>query len=109
MPLLQDLPDSETLPDPYRFLMPDSGLITLTHGDLHRGNILVSSTSPPRVIAILDWEQAGWYPDYWKYCKACYTSMYNGEWRLEWIPRFLQVRAQEHEIFAEYTRAIGAV
>jgi hypothetical protein len=87
--------------------MPDSRMITLTHGDLHRGNI-ISPTNPHRVVALLDWEQAGWYPDYWEYCKACYTSMYNGKWQNQWIPRFLQMRSQEHEVFGEYTHATGA-
>jgi hypothetical protein len=58
---------------------------TLTHGDLHRNNIIVS-VNPPRIIAIIDWGQAGWYPDYWEHCKALYTSFYSGQWRNEWIP-----------------------
>ena len=62
-----------------------------------------------RVIAIIDWGQSGWYPEYWEYCKALYTTLYSDEWRTEWIPRFLSPRTEEFEAFAEYTIAIGAV
>jgi thiamine kinase-like enzyme len=103
------LPDLQKYQDPYRDLLPDNGVITLTHADLHRGNIIVSSTVPPRVVAIIDWGQAGWYPDYWEYCKASYTSIYHGRWRNKWIPRFLFPRTQEHEVFGEYVMAMGAV
>lgn len=89
--------------------MPDDGAIKLTHGDLHRGNIIVSSTSPPQILAIVDWAQAGWYPDYWEYCKACFTACYSGEWRSQWIPKFLDTRTEENEVFGEYIMAIGAV
>jgi aminoglycoside phosphotransferase (APT) family kinase protein len=89
--------------------LPDDKPIKLTHGDLHRGNIIISTTSPPRVLAVIDWAHAGWYPDYWEYCKACYTSWYGGKWRNQWIPKFLDVHEEEHEVFAEYIMAIGAV
>jgi len=80
----------------------------LTHGDLHRGNIIVSTTSPPLVLTVIDWAHAGWYLDYWEDCKACYTAQYE-EWRDRWIPKFLDVQEEEHEIFAEYIMAIGAM
>lgn len=28
-----------------------------------------------RVAAIIDWEMAGWYPEYWEYAKAFYLEM----------------------------------
>jgi thiamine kinase-like enzyme len=89
--------------------LPDSGATRFTHGDLHRGNIMISSISPPRVLAVVDWAYAGWYPDYWEYCKALYTSGYDGEWRNVWIPRFLSPRLVEFDVFAEYVMQIGAV
>ncbi|RAL15836.1 uncharacterized protein BO97DRAFT_468007 [Aspergillus homomorphus CBS 101889] len=49
---------------------PKTGpFLSLTHADLNRRNIMVPSTSPVRVV-IVDWQQSGWYPDYWEYCKA---------------------------------------
>ena len=40
--------------------------IVLTHGDLTPRNIIVKGN---RVQALLDWEYAGWYPEYWEYVK----------------------------------------
>ena len=40
--------------------------IVLTHGDLTPRNIIVKGD---RVQALLDWEYAGWYPEYWEYMK----------------------------------------
>ncbi|KAG5290134.1 phosphotransferase enzyme family protein [Histoplasma ohiense] len=105
----QQLPDSLKYKDPYREFLPDDGTIRFTHGDLHRGNIIVSRTDPPRVMAVIDWTHAGWYPDYWEYCKALYTSDYNGEWRNTWIPRFLEQYPKEFAVFSEYIMQIGAV
>ncbi|KIH91134.1 hypothetical protein SPBR_01954 [Sporothrix brasiliensis 5110] len=40
--------------------------IVLTHGDLAPRNIMVRDG---RVVALIDWEEAGWYPEYWEYVK----------------------------------------
>ncbi|KAM0724062.1 hypothetical protein Q7P37_000242 [Cladosporium fusiforme] len=40
--------------------------IVFTHGDLTPRNIIVKGD---RVEALLDWEYAGWYPEYWEYVK----------------------------------------
>jgi len=37
--------------------------ICFTHADLHLGNVLVKDG---RLAAIIDWESAGWYPEYWE-------------------------------------------
>ncbi|KAK8147722.1 hypothetical protein G3M48_001145 [Beauveria asiatica] len=44
--------------------------IVFTHADLVAPNIILSTDTDPTVVAIIDWAQAGWYPDYWEYCKA---------------------------------------
>ncbi|SPJ78902.1 uncharacterized protein FTOL_07293 [Fusarium torulosum] len=44
--------------------------ICFTHNDLCPPNILISKGPDPTVVGIIDWEQAGWYPSYWEYCKA---------------------------------------
>lgn len=41
--------------------------IVFTHGDLKPHNIHVKG---PRVTGFLDWESAGWYPDYWDFTTA---------------------------------------
>ncbi|KAL2869534.1 uncharacterized protein BJX67DRAFT_370752 [Aspergillus lucknowensis] len=84
--------------DPNRSLLPDTGEIKLTHADLHRRNIIVASTSPVRVV-IMDWQQSGWYPEYWEYCKA----------RKDHIDKILQPQEEVSFVFSEYTRAMGAI
>ena len=38
--------------------------IRFTHGDLSPCNIMVDKG---HVVGILDWQEAGWYPEYWEY------------------------------------------
>lgn len=35
-----------------------------THGDLNPSNILIRDD---KIVGIIDWEMAGWYPHYWEY------------------------------------------
>ncbi|EGX48746.1 hypothetical protein AOL_s00079g385 [Orbilia oligospora ATCC 24927] len=51
--------------------------IVLTHGDFLPRNILVKDG---KVVAILDWEMAGWYPEYWEYTKIMYRPPYLKSW-----------------------------
>ncbi|OAS99321.1 uncharacterized protein BDCG_16063 [Blastomyces dermatitidis ER-3] len=44
--------------------------VFFTHADLKPGNVLVHSG---RLSGFVDWEFAGWYPEYWEYSKACYV------------------------------------
>ena len=44
--------------------------IVFTHGDLNPRNIL---TENGKVTGIVDWENAGWFPEYWEYTKAHYS------------------------------------
>ena len=27
-----------------------------------------------KIVAIVDWEMAGWYPEYWEYTTACFAN-----------------------------------
>ncbi|EME38212.1 hypothetical protein DOTSEDRAFT_75704 [Dothistroma septosporum NZE10] len=47
-----------------------SYIVKFTHGDLAAQNILVRGG---KVVAIVDWECAGWYPEYWEYTSAHYN------------------------------------
>lgn len=49
----------------------------LTHGDLASHNILVENG---RIVAIVDWETFGWYPELWEY-----MTTYRGAWHLDWM------------------------
>ncbi|KAF1983629.1 hypothetical protein K402DRAFT_448038 [Aulographum hederae CBS 113979] len=51
--------------------------IVFTHGDLRPDNILVKNG---RVTAIVVWEMAGWYPDYWEFVKAFWLETFADDW-----------------------------
>lgn len=48
-------------------MMRQDHKVVLTHGDFHPRNIMVEDTV---ITGIIDWECAGWYPEYWEYVKA---------------------------------------
>ncbi|KAJ5238448.1 Aminoglycoside phosphotransferase [Penicillium chermesinum] len=47
-----------------KYAFTDNHDIVFTHSDIAPRNILVEGG---HVTAILDWEDAGWYPAYWEY------------------------------------------
>lgn len=49
-----------------------------THGDFQRKNIIIRPGGEPVVI---DWEVAGWYPEYWDYASGMFAC---GRWRDDW-------------------------
>ena len=55
------------------------------HGDLNPFNILVCGN---RVVSIIDWEFAGWYPCYWEYTSAWYGNRTPRAWQ-DSIAKFL--------------------
>ena len=59
--------------------------LVYTHGDLSSLNILARGD---KIVGIIDWETAGWYPAYWEYTTACQVNPQNSFWREE-IERFL--------------------
>lgn len=53
--------------------------IVFTHADLSPRNIIVRDA---KVVGIIDWEDAGWYPEYWEYVKFFQRSTTeDGDWR----------------------------
>jgi hypothetical protein len=56
--------------------------IVFTHGDLHPRNVMVVQKQDSNgegsfnllITGILDWDRCGWYPAYWEYVKALYTT-----------------------------------
>ncbi|WEW55213.1 hypothetical protein PRK78_000642 [Emydomyces testavorans] len=65
--------------------------LVFTHGDLSSLNILACGD---KVVGIIDWETAGWYPAYWEYTTACYVNPQNSFWRDE-IDKFLDPMPEE--------------
>ncbi len=72
--------------------------IVFTHADLNPRNILVDQVALPdgssgwRVTGIVDWETAGYYPEYWDYTKALFEGF---RWRLRYLKMV-------HRVFAEF-------
>lgn len=52
----------------------------LTHGDFNSQNIIFRDE---KVAGIIDWEMAGWYPDYWEYTSAWHVNAYDDFWKAE--------------------------
>lgn len=55
-----------TLPD-FRSRLRADHAIVFTHGDIAPRNIIVEGDT---IVALLDWEQAGWCPEHWEWVKA---------------------------------------
>lgn len=52
----------------------------ITHGDFNSHNIIVRDN---KVVGFINWEMAGWYPDYWEYTSAWHVNVYDDFWRAE--------------------------
>lgn len=72
-----------------------------THGDLQPKNILVRKVGTKKdgrgdfKVSIIDWENSGWYPDYWEFCNATLTGRFKPDW-LELATQILPVFAKEY-------------
>lgn len=62
-----------------------------SHGDLNFSNILVRGS---RIVGIIDWEFAGWYPYYWEYTSAWYGNLMR-KWLQDALPKFLDPYPEE--------------
>ncbi|KAJ5105683.1 phosphotransferase family protein [Penicillium alfredii] len=73
--------------------------ITFTHNDLVPLNIVLTPGPSPKIAAIIDWAQAGWYLAYWEYCKARRVRVHSDnprfddavqeEWWAKYLPMIL--------------------
>jgi aminoglycoside phosphotransferase (APT) family kinase protein len=75
LPLTRPLPDLERVGEWLRDNLPDSPPATLVHGDYKLDNVVFAPGSPPRLVAILDWEMStigdpladlGWMITFWR-------------------------------------------
>ncbi|CAO2658138.1 Nn.00g073980.m01.CDS01 [Neocucurbitaria sp. VM-36] len=76
--LTTDLPLDE---DTCRQISKSHGVkhdIVFTHADLNLRNILVDEMG--RISGIVDWECAGWYPEYWEHSKMHFTVRNTPRW-----------------------------
>jgi hypothetical protein len=66
--------------------------IVFTHGDLNMRNVLVHNG---RLSGIVDWENSGWFPEYWDYTKAHFITRLQKRW-LKIIEEIIE------EVFKEF-------
>lgn len=71
--------------------------VVLTHGDFAPRNIIVQGT---KVVAVLDWELSGYYPEYWEYVKAL--------WRPAWESAWIKDRAVD-QVLQSYLSELAVV
>jgi aminoglycoside phosphotransferase (APT) family kinase protein len=76
-----------------------------THADLNPRNILVDQfvwpdgTSGWRVTGIVDWETAGYYPEYWDYTKALFEGF-------RWTRRYKNMVKRVFDAVGDYSREL---
>lgn len=58
--------------------LPTDSRIVFSHGDICPRNIMVKDG---HITALLDWEYAGWYPEYWEYVKHFDHSTDCKDWK----------------------------
>lgn len=51
--------------------------VVFTHADLAQHNIIIRDNN---VVALVDWQYAGWYPEYWDYVKFFSRPARNKDW-----------------------------
>lgn len=59
--------------------------IVFTHADLNLRNILVDEMG--RISGIVDWECAGWYPEYWEHSKMHFAVRRTSRWIVDVVDR----------------------
>jgi hypothetical protein len=60
-----------------QYAMKTDHEIHFAHADLRLENILIKDG---RIVALLDWECAGWFPEYWEFVKFCHVSCSDHTW-----------------------------
>jgi aminoglycoside phosphotransferase len=87
-------PEQRELRELFTYYRRSSDELILTHGDLSPFNILVHKDD---VVAIVDWETAGWFPPYWEYTCAKHANPWASFWAEE-VDRFLTPMPYELEM-----------
>ncbi len=76
-----------------------------THGDLNSTNILVDGDS---IVGFVDWDTAGWQPEYWEYTSAYEVNPYDEFWRdevgkfIEEYPDALEMEQIRQQYFGDF-------
>ncbi|OTB12770.1 hypothetical protein K445DRAFT_320572 [Daldinia sp. EC12] len=85
----------------------DDQPVVFTHSDLDRSNILIyprDGESSPRVAAIIDWHQSGWYPSDWEWLKAqsrC-DALWEGGRDTAWLLKIMKPADKDYQVAWEF-------
>lgn len=69
--------------------------INLAHGDLTPRNIIINNK---KIVGIIDWENAGYYPEYWEYVKSRIGVSWDNIWFSK-VEKFLEPYYYEYSVF----------
>ena len=61
----------------WRDSLSSSHRLVFTHCDLGQQNIIIRDG---KVVALVDWEFSGWYPEHWEFCKFFGRSARGRDW-----------------------------
>ena len=89
---------------------------TLTHGDVQQKNIIVAENTSRSNdqggrsfdVALVDWENSGWFPDFWEFFCACHPLIFH--WGEDWswrVQEFVQVWPAEMAIMQLIDKDLG--
>jgi aminoglycoside phosphotransferase (APT) family kinase protein len=62
-----------------RMLKEHPHRVCFTHADLASCNVVIENG---RISGIIDWSQAGWYPEYWEDSRLMLLAKY--DWQTKW-------------------------
>jgi aminoglycoside/choline kinase family phosphotransferase len=70
--------------------------LVFTHNDFFPRNIMIDEPTG-RVLAIIDWESAGWFPEHWEYCISHNWGTWRPqrEWMQVYVPKIVPVYEDE--------------
>lgn len=64
-------------------MLPRSERSVFTHADIAPRNVMVDEEN--NITGIIDWESAGWYPEYWEYAQIMRPAFW-GDWSI-WMEK----------------------
>ncbi|KAJ4987183.1 hypothetical protein SVAN01_07335 [Stagonosporopsis vannaccii] len=70
--------------------------IVFTHADLNLRNILVDEMG--KISGIVDWECAGWYPEYWEHSKMHFTVRHTPRWIADVVDQIFPAYRNELDV-----------
>jgi aminoglycoside phosphotransferase (APT) family kinase protein len=77
-------------------MLPNSTASVFTHADMSPRNILVDKNTL-QITGVLDWECAGWYPDYWEYVNIWKEGLGEYDWA-KWMDSTNPLTWRKHDI-----------